>query len=177
MRGGCAGGIALALVACAGPPPSPPTAVVDLRPGAICAGDDYATPIVISGARSSSALSLVPAPPDPGAAPLTYRWDLRGDAFALDAGSLDGPELTVRVLGERPLHASLTVIDEDGGEATSLATLGLVVPLAPPCDEGCAMDTECVEGRCLPQGACADETECPACFVCEEARCVPEARP
>ncbi|MBX3268783.1 MAG: hypothetical protein KF729_00895 [Sandaracinaceae bacterium] len=111
---------------CAGPPPHPPTAVIDVSPATLCAGDDYRTVLSISGARSSADLSLLPAPPEPGAAPLAFAWALEGAAHVVVAGSRSAPQLSVTSAGDRPLHVVLTVRDDEGGEATSLRTVALV---------------------------------------------------
>ena len=190
-RGGCryparvtARPIALAtllLAGCAGPPPDPPTAVIDASPDELCEGDGFSTVIALSGARSSGRLSLVPAPPDPSAPPLVFRWDLTGAVHHVVSGSLDSRELEVVASGDRPLHVSLTTATIDGGEATSLLTIGVNVPIAAPCDDGCPAGTECgpYDGgmACLPSGTCAGDDECPPCFVCDAARCAPRGAP
>ncbi len=124
MRGGLFV-VALCALGCAGPPPLPPTAVIDATPDVICAGDDFGTVIELSSARSAAALSLVPAPPDPGAPPLEVAWYLDGAAHRVVAGSSTSPRLSVTTSGDRPLHVLLTVRDGEGGEATSLATVGV----------------------------------------------------
>jgi len=116
--------VALCALGCAGPPPHPPTAVIDARPATVCEGDDYATVLELSGARSSSALSLVPEGADPDA-PLRFDWALEGADHELVAGSLVGPELSVVTAGDRPLHVALTVTNADGGQATSERTVAL----------------------------------------------------
>lgn len=174
--------IALA-IGCGGPPPVPPTAVIDASPSEVCAGDAFATPIVLSGARSSARLSLVPAPPGPDDPPLTFEWRLEGDEHAVIAGARDEDELTVRMAGERPLHVTLTVTTFEGGIAETLRTIGVNVPIAPPCGEGCAAGASCVDLRgesvCLPDQSCASDDDCGGCFVCdlETARCAPPEAP
>jgi hypothetical protein len=166
--------------ACAAPPAAPPTAVIDAAPSSICEGDAFTTPIDISGVRSSARLSLVPSPPDPDAPPLSYAWLIEGADFTILSGALDQAELSVVTAGDRPLHVTLTVTNGDGGEATSLRTVGLVLPVPTPCDTGCDEGFECVEHQgeriCAP--ACASDDEC-GCFVCDVAlgRCVPPEAP
>jgi len=116
--------LALCALGCAGPPPHPPTAVIDARPAQVCEGDDYATVVELSGARSSNVLSLVPEGADPDA-PLAYEWSLEGADYELVSGSLVGPTLSVVTAGDRPLHAGLTVTNADGGHATSTRTVAL----------------------------------------------------
>ena len=164
--------------ACAGPPPDPPTAVVDASPTEVCAGDGFRTPIEITGARSSARLSLVPEPADPDAA-LRYRWSLEGSAHELVEGSLDAVALTVVMEADRPLHATLTVTGPEGGVAVTTRSLGVTVASTPPCDEGCPEGTSCVDAVCLPDGACEDDEACPPCFLCDVGlgRCVPRETP
>jgi hypothetical protein len=165
---------------CAGPPPDPPTAVIDASPEELCSGDGFATVIALSGARSSGRLSLVPAPPDPSA-PLTFRWDLTGAEHHVVSGDLDARALEVVASGDRPLHVSLTVTSSEGGEATSLRTIGVNVPIPTPCDDGCPAGMECAPYlggmACLPSGTCATDDDCPTCFVCDATRCVPRETP
>lgn len=157
--------------------------MIDASPTEVCAGDAYTTPIALSGARSAERLSLVPAPPAPGATPLVYEWTIEGDAHVIVSGALDAPELTLRMAGERPLHATLTVTNAEGGVAETLRTIGITFAEAPPCDDGCEDGTSCVqrdgESVCLPDGECASDEDCDACFVCdvELARCVPGDAP
>lgn len=117
--------LALPALGCAGPPPHPPTAVIDATPETVCRGDAFATVIELSGARSSASLSLIPAPPDPSAPPLEFEWLLDGAEHSIVAGSATSPRLSVRTAGDRPLHVALTVFDGEGGDATSLLTVGL----------------------------------------------------
>jgi len=111
--------------ACAGPPPAPPTALIELTPTSICRDDGHATIIQISGSRSASGISLVPSPPDPGAPPLEFTWQIDGPEHAVIDGSTLSPALSVTTLGDRPMHVTLTVMNADGGEATSVRTLGI----------------------------------------------------
>ncbi len=164
-------------IACVGPPPAPPTAVVDLTPSSVCAGDAFATAIAISGARSASRLSLVPTAPEPGE--LTYAWQLDGAEHWIESGALNAPDLVVRMAGDRPLHVSLTVTTADGGEAQTLRTIGITSEIALPCADGCPSDHDCVEREgesvCLPIATCASDGDCTGCFACDPAlsRCVP----
>lgn len=117
--------LALCALGCAGPPPRPPTAVIDATPEVVCTGDGFSTVIELSGARSSAALSLVPAPPDPSAPPLEFAWFIDGAAHRVVSGTMSSRELSVTTSAERPLHVMLTVRDGEGGEATSLVTIGI----------------------------------------------------
>lgn len=170
----------IAAFGCAGPPPVPPTAVIDASPEEVCAGDAYSTRIVLSGARSAERLSLVPAPPGPGDPPLSYAWELDGDARHVIAGELDEDELTVVMAGERPLHVTLRVTTIDGGEAETLRTIGVVFPVVPTCDEGCPEGSSCVQrggaSLCLPEAECTSDADC-GCLICDPdlMRCAPPA--
>lgn len=174
--------VALA-IGCGGPPPTPPTAVIDASPGEVCTADAFTTPITLTGARSSLRLSLVPAPPGPDDPPLEYAWRLEGDAHRVIDGALDEDSLTVLMAGERPLHVSLTVTTFEGGIAETLRSIGVNVPLAPPCDEGCPAGTSCVELRgqdvCLPDQRCASDDDCAGCAACDAStsRCAPPEAP
>ncbi len=165
-------------VGCGGPPPVPPTAVIDATPGDVCAGDGFATAIQLSGARSAARLSLVPAPPGPDDPPLTFEWRLEGDAHHVVSGALDDDTVAVRMAGERPLHVTLTVTTFEGGVAETLRTIGVTVPFV-SCEDECADGTSCVELRgerlCLPDQECASDDECPRCSVCDPdlGRCAP----
>lgn len=117
--------LALFALGCAGPPPDPPTAVIDATPGTLCRGDAFATVVELSGARSSATLSLVPAPPDPSAPPLEFLWYLDGTEHRVVDGSLSSARVSVVARADRPLHALLTVRDGLGGEATSLLSVGI----------------------------------------------------
>ncbi len=81
--------------------------------------------VELSGARSSASLSLVPSPPDPSAPPLEFTWRLEGAEHVIVTGSTLESALSVRTDGVRPLHVTLTTMNLDGGEATSLTTIGL----------------------------------------------------
>lgn len=117
--------IALACCGCAAPPAHPPTAVIDVSPEVICVGDDHATTVTFSGARSSDHLSLMPSPPGPDEPPLEFRWALEGAQHVVVGGDLTSPEISVTTAGDRPLHAELTVVDAEGGVATSLRSLAI----------------------------------------------------
>ncbi len=119
--------MALLCCGCAGPPAHPPTAVIDIEPAVICAGDGYRTTVTFSGARSSDQLSLMPSPPGPEDAPLQFFWALEGAPHVVVNGAPSSAEISVTTAGDRPLHAELTVVDADGGEAMSLRSLAIEV--------------------------------------------------
>ncbi len=117
--------LALFCSGCAAPPAHPPTAVIDLEPAVICLGDGHRTTVTFSGARSSYRLSLMPSPPGPDDPPLSFFWSLEGAQHALVDGTLTSAVISVTTAGDRPLHAELTVVDADGGEATSQRSLAI----------------------------------------------------
>lgn len=117
--------IAVLCCGCAAPPVHPPTAVIEVEPPVLCVGDDHRTTVTFSGARSSDHLSLMPSPPGPDAPPLEFSWVLEGAQHVVVGGDLTSPEISVTTAGDRPLHAELTVVDADGGEATSLRSLAI----------------------------------------------------
>jgi hypothetical protein len=155
--------------------------VIDATPEHVCAGDGFATEIVISGARSAVRLSLVPAAPEPGE--LEYAWRLEGSEHLIVAGALGERELRVRMAADRPLHATLRVTDDEGGEAEARRTIGITFPVAPPCGDGCPAGSSCVdlggEDGCIADSPCASDADCGRCFVCDVvlARCAPPREP
>ncbi len=114
--------------ACGAPPESAPSAVVTSDPESVCLGDGFATPIVLDASDSAPRLTLVPAPPDPDAPPLRYRWTLSGSRWVLVEGVLDGERLVVAIEGDRPLHVELSVSDAEGGTATTDHTVAVTLP-------------------------------------------------
>lgn len=190
--------VSLLLLACGGPPPDTPSAVILLRPETVCEGDAYATPVVLDGTMSSRHLSLVPLPPEDTAypdgataIPLTYAWALEGDAYTITSGTLTSDRLTVTVAGDRPLHVHLTTTNLAGGSASSLRTLPITVPTTWPrhCDadddcpggacsiavDAAAADAGPTPGTCVGTVHCTTDAMCDACFVCDamQSACVP----
>lgn len=178
-----------ALVACEGPPPDVPSAVIHFSPETVCQGDAHRTEVTLDGTMSSRHLSLVPLPPEDSAfpdgatvAPLAFRWTLEGDEHVITDGSTTSSLLTVTVAGDRPLHVSLTTTNLVGGTATSLRTLPITVPTTWPAR--CRADGDCEGGACdVASGACVGtvhcttDATCDPCFVCEAASstCVPRS--
>lgn len=113
---------------CGAPPPTAPSAVVELEPDAVCMGDGFRTPIALDGTASAPRLTLAPGPTDPDAPPLRFEWRLSGADWILLGGDLRSDQLRVATDGDRPLHVSLTVRDGEGGSATALETVWLTVP-------------------------------------------------
>ena len=168
---------AFAVAACAGPPGSVPSAVIQLSPASVCAGDDYRTVIEVDGRQSSTRLTLIPQPPAPGEAPLRYEWHLEGGAVHIVEGDLGADRLVLTADGVRPVHVWLTVTNEAGDTASSQRSIALTLPDFAACtsDDECLEGERCERARCVADSVCADDTQCPACTVCDETRsvCVP----
>jgi hypothetical protein len=167
------------LVACGGPPPDPPSAVVSLSPATICEGDAHHTEILLDGTDSSVHLTLVPVAPDPDEPPLRFAWTITGAAYEISAGTHTSDLLAVTSAGDRPLHASLTVTNGAGGTATTLRTVSITAVDVERCsarDPSCASGVCAIDvGACIPDHACDDDGDCETCFACDTAmsRCVP----
>ncbi len=128
---------ALASGACSATPPPATSAVILATPTSVCFGDDYRTPITLDGTQSTPTLTLVPAPPGPGAPSLSYAWTLGGSAYrfvgpdggdAAAPGSLTSDRLTVAIKGDRPLEVGLTVTTAQGGTGSTSTTIAVTVP-------------------------------------------------
>ena len=123
-------------VACSGPPPTPPSAIVNVSPSSVCVGDAFKTPIHLDGSSSSPRLTLVYTRPDPDAGALKYLWTLSGDDIQVDDGSkdsdgsLDFDSVNLKMAGQRPLHVTLTVTNAAMGVTVTDVTIP-ITPLAP----------------------------------------------
>ncbi len=122
--------------ACSGPPPTAPSAIININPSSVCVGDNFATPIHIDALGSSPRLTLVYTPPDPDAGDLKYLWALSGDQVQGDDGSkepdgtMDFDSVDLKMAGQRPVQVTLTVTNAAGGVTVSNATIP-ITPLAP----------------------------------------------
>lgn len=171
--------VSVLLLACGGPPPDTPSAVILLTPETICQGDAMTTPVLLDGTMSSRHLSLVPLPPEdtsyPDGAmvvPLQFAWTLEGDAHVVTRGSLSTSTLTILAAGDRPLHVRLTTTNLAGGTATSLRTLSITLPTRWP--TRCTADAACpggacdtTAGTCVGSVHCTSSATCDPCFVCD----------
>jgi hypothetical protein len=171
----------LALAGCSDPPRDPPTAVIRATPSTICQGDAFTTPVTLDGSESATGLTLVPVPPAEGEPPLVFEWSLSGAEYELDVGTLESPEVRVTTAGDRPLHATLTVITLDFGEATSTLSVPITVPTWRPCDgDRCPAGSVCKpagdQAVCVPDRACEFNADCDVCMRCDIATgaCVPQ---
>jgi len=168
---------------CGEAPPPPPTAVVEAQPESVCLHDDFTTQVRLDASLSSTGLSLTATPPPAEDTSLVYQWTFAGAAYRIEGRDESAREAwLVRSAGDRPLHVQLTVINQAGGEATTLFTLPITLPEpVRDCDgTTCSAGQHCadVAGRriCLPDLTCEDESpSCPACFQCDHAsgRCLP----
>jgi hypothetical protein len=127
--------VGVIVVACSGPPPTPPAAVIAVSPASVCAGDGFKTPIHLDALASSPRLTLVYTRPDPDAGALKYSWAFSGDDVQIDPGSvepdgtIDGDTVLLKMAGERPLHVTLTVTNAAMGVTAADLTIS-VTPLA-----------------------------------------------
>lgn len=121
--------VALASVACGGPPPPAPSAVIRACPSSLCVGDDFATSIHLDATKSAPRLTLVEAPVDPNEPPLKIRWSFSGSEWLFDNESqATAPDILVSMAADRPLHVKLSVENSVGGTAEALKTIS-VTPL------------------------------------------------
>ncbi len=137
-RGLCATGVVAVLACGQGPPAPAPSAVINAMPTAVCAGDNFMTPIALDAKGSAAHLTLVYVPPPPGSPPLRYHWAFSGSATMVTAGDVNSDSVTVTMAGDRPLHVALTVSNSEGGSTTTTTTIDITpldssgnCPLAP----------------------------------------------
>jgi len=115
-------------VSCGQPPPPAPSAVINASPEALCYGDTN-TQVVLDASGSAPRLTLVPAPPDPGEAPLQYQWSFSGDGYMVDDGDPATSTVTVNLLtATRPLHVTLRVQNGEGGVTEALKSIAITLP-------------------------------------------------
>lgn len=186
LRGGVLAFVSAFVLACGGPPPDTPSAVIALSPATICEGDAHRTEITIDGRSSSRHLSLVPLPPEDASSAmgdagpsLLFAWSISGAEHTITDGTLSSDLLHVTSAGDRPLHVQLTVTNRVGGTATSLRTVSITSPTR---WGSCSADSACEGGRCdvathtcVPTETCHTDADCAPCFVCDATAggCVP----
>ncbi len=182
MRAGVLGGWALLCVAgCASEPQVHPMAFFTVGPRFVCEGDDHGTPVRFDARQSSGAAQLLIAGEDRGDfGVLSLRWRLDPDAYRIVEGDLRSEVLVLTFAGDRVVPVRLEVSNAVGETATAEETVGLVVPTAVTCPElgaSCGENERCSEYdgalRCLPDRDCAEASDCPACYRCDDGRCVP----
>jgi hypothetical protein len=123
LQAALAAALATALLACTAADGYPPVARIGAMPGAIGENDGFMTAVVLDGSASADPID------DPDASrPLRYRWQIIGDEFRIDDGSLTSASVTIRLLGETPATILLTVTDEDGNASTAREQLQLTLP-------------------------------------------------
>ena len=113
---------ALTLAACGQAPPPPPSAVITVEPEFIVAG--ARTELTFDASKSTARLTLVPAGPNPDDELLEYRWEFSG---GVQTAPRDLSAVRVRVVarGDRPVHATLSVTNPQGGEVSALKSVPL----------------------------------------------------
>ncbi len=110
------------LAACAAPDGYPPVARIAFQPGAIPENDGFQTTVTLDAAMSADPID------DPeGAHALSYRWEIVGDEYRVQEGSLGSAAITLTLLGERPATILLTVTDRDGQSSTAREQLQLTL--------------------------------------------------
>jgi hypothetical protein len=117
----------LAALGCGSAPPETPSAVIQADPPWLCEGDAFRTPITLDASSSTAKLSLVPVPPNPDEPPLAFRWTLVGARHRVLEGDFESEVLRVVTEGDRPLHVELWVMNADGGEATTMLSVGITL--------------------------------------------------
>lgn len=120
--------LAVAAAGCGSQPPPAPSPVIELSPSQVCLGDDHQTPIVIDGTDSAPQLTLVPTAPRQELLPLESEWRFSGSEVRITEGSVDDLEVTVTMLGDRPLHVTLWLRNAAGGEAEAQASVAVTAP-------------------------------------------------
>ncbi len=151
---GARGVCIMVCVACSGPPPPAPSAIITETPSSVCIGDDFTTPIQIDSSGTSNELSLVSSPPSADASAPTLAWSFSGAVckglptdptlpdggpwcdVKIDPGSLDptgavnGTSVLVTVAGDRPVFVTLRVQNAAGGVTEAQSTI-TITPLDP----------------------------------------------
>ncbi len=140
---GFRGTIGVVLLACSGPPPAAPAAVINATPSSVCVGDDFRTQVHLDSRGSSPQLTLVYTRPDPDAGDITYDWSFSGavckgldsdpkpcnvviDGSSVDAlGNINGTDVLFTMLGDRPVDVTLTVQNVAGGVTETHVTVSI----------------------------------------------------
>jgi hypothetical protein len=140
---GLRGTIALIFLACSGPPPVAPAAVINATPASVCQGDALRTQIHLDARGSSPQLTLVYTRPDPDAGDITFDWSFSGavcknitsdpkvcdvkiDAASTDAlGGVTGSDVLFTMQGDRPVDVALKVTNAAGGVTVAQLTVSI----------------------------------------------------
>jgi hypothetical protein len=100
----------------------PPVARLQLSPDYVREGDAFITTVMLSGKTSADPFD------DPqGRVKLGFRWTLPEGA-RIESGTVTGPELTIRLAGDRPAAVTLEVTDGDGVTASATRVVGIFKP-------------------------------------------------
>ena len=100
----------------------PPVARINAAPHAIPEADGFRTPVTLDASMSADPID----DPD-GTRPLRYQWEIIGDEYRIQDGTMTSPMVTLTFLGERPPTVQLTVIDGDGLESSAQEHLQLTI--------------------------------------------------
>ena len=132
-------------LACSGPPPASPGAVINATPSSVCVGDAFHTQIHLDSRGSSPTLTLVYSVQDAGA--LTYAWAFSGvvcrhigddpdctkpgydvivDGSSVEPdGTIDNSDVLLTVSGNVPVQVSLTVTNAANTAASVQSTISI----------------------------------------------------
>ena len=140
---GLRGTTAVILLACSGPPPVAPAAVVNATPSSVCYGDQFRTQIHLDSRGSSPELTLVYTKPDPDAGEIKFDWSFSGavcknvdsdpavcnvtvDAASTDAlGQINNADVLFTMAGDRPVDVALKVTNAAGGVTIARLTVSI----------------------------------------------------
>jgi hypothetical protein len=144
-------------------------------PSSVCLNDQFETTVRLDASESQPALSLVPVAEDPEGPSLSFEWSFAGAAYEDRGRDPSGIELLVATAGDRPLHVTLRVENEAGGEATTTHSVPITLPDFVACEAGCPAGSSCLEGVCAPVAPCEHDVDCAVCWRCDEIldRCIP----
>ena len=111
------------LVACSEPADGyPPVARIGVTPRAIPETDAFRTRVMLDASASADPID------DPDRTHgLYYRWEILGDEFRVEQGSMISAQLGLVFLGEHPATVRLTVTDEDGRSSSAQTQLQLTL--------------------------------------------------
>lgn len=136
--------IAFFVLACSGPPPPIPGAVIEETPSSVCVGDDFKTQIHVDSRGSSPSLTLVYSPPAADAGELEYAWTFSGNVCVgiptdpspcdvkIDPASLDphnhmtSSDVLLTMSGNVPIQVTLA-LTVDGVTSTVQSTIAITL--------------------------------------------------
>ncbi len=138
--------IMTSVLACSGPPPPAPAAVINATPAAVCVGDAFRTPIHLDSRGTAPSLTLVYTVPDPDAGAVKLAWSFSGvvclQGFGKDQscanpgydvivdtvepdGTVDADDVFISVAGNVPTQVTLRVTNAAGGVTETQSTIAI----------------------------------------------------